>query len=415
MNDVLNIKNFNLKSFMQLLYCIIPLSLITGSFIPDLIVSLISILFLCHCIREKNFTYFKNKFFFIFILFYFIIILSSFVNNLLFENLIIFYIRFGIFVIATSYLIELDKKFINFLFFFTFFTFLILCIDSYIQYFFGINLSGNDYPGIYSNDFPRLNSFFGRKYKLGSFIIRLFPFLIFIFLINKKFNKFIIALLLLLLGVVFLSGERSSFLLLLVTFFFLFFYNKKFVIISATILFLLLNFFYFFSNYKNHKNRIIDFSTKILNLQKVEEESSSEIKFFKIVKKPYNLLNNEYKFIYSNSVLIFKDNLFIGAGPRSYEMNCKNYNSQACNTHPHQTYLQLLSETGLMGFAFIISIFFYSLFAYFKNLRNKSLISFIYLGIIINIWPITSSGSFFNNWLSVIIFFPLGFLLKNKS
>ena len=34
----------------------------------------------------------------------------------------------------------------------------------------------------------------------------------------------------------------------------------------------------------------------------------------------------------------------------------------------------------------------------------------ILTGLFINLWPIVPSGNFFNNWLSVMIFFPIGFL-----
>ena len=40
---------------------------------------------------------------------------------------------------------------------------------------------------------------------------------------------------------------------------------------------------------------------------------------------------------------------------------------------------------------------------------------FINLNIIINILPFIPSGSFFNNWMSLIIFFPLGFWLYIKE
>ena len=134
------------------------------------------------------------------------------------------------------------------LFILTFLTFLILCLDSYFQYFFGTNISGNVYPGIYRGDYPRLNSFFGKEYKLGSFIVRLLPFLIFVFLIYAKASKFILfALLLLLSGIVFLSGERSSLLLLIVIIFFLFFFFNRFYFL--VFFFSLLVLFFFLYNF----------------------------------------------------------------------------------------------------------------------------------------------------------------------
>ena len=412
MNYILNVKKNNLKFLLQFLYCLIPASLITGSFFPDLIVSLISALFLFLCFREKKFSYFNNKIFLIFFFFYLILVLSSFINNSLFDNSIIFYIRFGIFVVAASYLIEIDKKFINMLFILTFLTFLVLCLDSYFQYFFGTNISGNVYPGIYINDFPRLNSFFGKEYKLGSFIVRLLPFLIFVFLIYTRASKFILfALLLFLSGIVFLSGERSSLLLLIVMIFFLFFFfNRFYFLLSLFSLFVLFFLLYNFSSLKGYKTRVIDLTSLIYSTNNNVKETTGSL-----IKNPLSLLNEEYKSIYSNSFRIFKDNPFFGSGPKSYRVECKKYDPNACTTHPHQTYLQLLSEVGLFGFLFVLFIFFYSIFSYFKNIKSNSYVSFIYLGIIINIWPLTSSGNFFNNWLSVIIFFPLGFLLIIKE
>lgn len=412
MNYILNAKKNNLKFLIQLLYCLIPASLITGSFFPDLIVSLISALFLFLCFRERKFSYFNNKFFLFFLFFYLILILSSIANNSIFNNSIIFYIRFGIFVIAASYLIEFDKKFINMLFIFTFLTFLILCLDSYFQYFFGTNISGNLYPGMYKDDFARLNSFFGKEYKLGSFIVRLLPFLIFIFLIYVKASKSILfALVLLLSGIVFLSGERSSLLLLIVIIFFLFFFfNRFYFLLCLLSLLVLLFFLYNFSSLKGYKTRAIDLTYQIYSKNVNINDTNVSL-----IKNPLFFLNHEYKSIYSNSIKIFIDNPFFGSGPKSYRVECKKYDPEACNTHPHQTYLQLLSEVGLFGFLFVLSIFFYSIFSYFKHLKSNSYVSFIYLGIIINIWPLTSSGNFFNNWLSVIIFFPMGFLLIYKE
>ena len=42
----------------------------------------------------------------------------------------------------------------------------------------------------------------------------------------------------------------------------------------------------------------------------------------------------------------------------------------------------------------------------------------IVIGIFINLWPVVPSGSLFNNWLSILIFFSnwfFNFLGKNKT
>ena len=57
----------------------------------------------------------------------------------------------------------------------------------------------------------------------------------------------------------------------------------------------------------------------------------------------------------------------------------------------------------------------------FKKDLHDTKLSFYLLniGIIINLFPFIPSGNFFNNWLSLIMFYPLGFWLfinqENKS
>ena len=53
-------------TFSSILFSLIPFFLVTGPFLADLSISLINILFLVYCLKKKNFSYFKNKYFFIF-------------------------------------------------------------------------------------------------------------------------------------------------------------------------------------------------------------------------------------------------------------------------------------------------------------------------------------------------------------
>ena len=65
-----------------ILFSFLPLFLITGPFLSDLSISLISLLFLIYCVKQKNFSYFKNKYFYFFLVFWSYLIFNSIINNI---------------------------------------------------------------------------------------------------------------------------------------------------------------------------------------------------------------------------------------------------------------------------------------------------------------------------------------------
>ena len=102
-----------------------------------------------------------------------------------------------------------------------------------------------------------------------------------------------------------------------------------------------------------------------------------------------------------------------------------------CNTHPHNFLIQILSETGLVGFIIYIFVGLYFMLGVTNFLFGKKIIKKIYkykidfkiclifISYLVFFFPIFPSGNFFNNWLSMIIYFLMGFLLnfihKNKT
>ena len=89
-----------------------------------------------------------------------------------------------------------------------------------------------------------------------------------------------------------------------------------------------------------------------------------------------------------------------------------------CNMHPHNYYLEIMTETGIFGLVLILLIFsiiFYKTFVkkyfYKTELSNNIVITpFIFL-FIAEIFPIKSSGSFFTTGNSTYIFLLIGIMI----
>ena len=120
----------------------------------------------------------------------------------------------------------------------------------------------------------------------------------------------------------------------------------------------------------------------------------------------------------------WKINKYIGGGIKSFRYYChvrQNINKDSkfvCNMHPHNYYLEILTETGLIGFIIIAIIFFISLYlSFFKKYISKSklssnnvIIPFIFL-FFVEIFPLKSTGSFFTTGNATYIFLILAILI----
>ena len=65
---------------------------------------------------------------------------------------------------------------------------------------------------------------------------------------------------------------------------------------------------------------------------------------------------------YSSAIKMIKDKPIIGVGPKMFRKLCKHWKYStpgACTTHPHNTYIQLLAETGIIGFMPVMILFLY--------------------------------------------------------
>ena len=120
----------------------------------------------------------------------------------------------------------------------------------------------------------------------------------------------------------------------------------------------------------------------------------------------------------------WKINKYLGGGIKNFRYYChvrENIPKDSkfiCNMHPHNYYLEIMTETGLIGLLISGTLFFLILYTtlvkkYFLRSplnSNNTIIPFIFL-FVAEIFPLKSTGSFFTTGNATYLFLLIGILL----
>ena len=429
---------FSKKNILNFLFSFLPLSFIIGNLAINLnilFLIIFSFFFYGKKILILNYSFLDKVILFFFSLIIFICIVSNINTYFFFDNGIgdgfynitvikksLHFLRFLILYYVIIYLIR--ENLINFKYFFTsclFFT-VFVSIDLFYQ-----SLTGKDIFGLVSKEINRkLSGPFGDEYIAGGYLQRfsIFAFFAIFFLFNLK-NKIQLFSLYSFLFVIFLSGmilagNRMPLLLYFFSVSLIFLLEKRFR--KYFLLFFLLFFLVFSSiyklnstvknNYDNFHNRVSMMYGAVIN------------KNFKDNNVPQHF--REFGTFYNTWLM----NKYLGGGLKSFRNNCHlrpnvDRNSKfVCNMHPHNYYLEILADLGLVGLATLFVIFFVTLYKFFilkhsQILEKKNYLILPFAVVFITeIFPLKSTGSFFTTGNATFIFltlFVLIALMKKKS
>ena len=295
-------------------------------------------------------------------------------------------------------------EYLKYFFLIIFITLIIVSIDALFQFILGKNLLGG-YEYTQKKGYLRLTGIFGDKQVVGSFVLKiLFLGLTFFdFIKNDFFNKkikipLILSVILLVSSVIIFSGERASVVLLFIFISLMFllkieFLKSKLVFLLFTIFFLIL---------LTNEN----FQTRFKQIFHLDLG----------IGYNFNIKDTVWGAHYLTSIKIFQNNPIFGSGVKSFRYQCSKFevksksNDQRCSTHTHNLFLEIISETGIIGILIFITFLFY----FFKEFCffNINHIIFTKISLLINMFsfyfPVFPSGSFFSTfnasliWLSFI-------------
>ena len=420
------------NKFLLYLILIFPLALITGPFLPDLILSISSIFFLFKLYINKNLNFLNNDFLKIFAVFYIFIVFRSLASEEILFSLknSFFYFRFVLFSYLIKYLIINEKHFLKYFIFVLFGVLLLISIDAIVEYSLGSHwlFDKNSYAEFISS--YRISGLFDEEYILGGFVLVFMGVVLFYFKEFHKNNKFLKIFLFLSFFVftiaVIISGERVSFvkliiLLISVSLFTSFFINKKNQIIFFFVV--IITIFLALYSQPKLKDRIV-FHTLNLILQINSENQigndSDLINFFKNEEyKDFKItyFSSEHKDHALISIKMFNENKLFGKGIKMFRIFCskkENYiNERACTTHSHNILLTFISELGIIGLIFLLMIYFFLIKNIYKSHSNTQ--RMLLLSIFIYLLPGIPSGYFFNNFFSMILYTLVGIYLGDKK
>ena len=322
-----------------------------------------------------------------------------------------------------------------------------VCVDIILQYVFGTDLFGYKKQGAWSSG-P-----FGDE-KIATTYLKNFSFISFFYFFelikDRKYNKVIFILFVTFyLIAAFLGGNRMPMFILFTGCMLVVIFVSRLRILMSLSLILFLIFFSFIVN--NDKYFKITYSGFIgdLNITKLFKDNNDKKTIDGSVakeekdlheKKPDKmslLRNSSHNRVFWTAILIWKEQPLTGLGFKSYRLKCveflakdiinKNNNNEpqkiTCANHAHNYYLEILAESGIIGLSlflilFIIlikkSIIFFKKTLLSSNQNNFFVIPLIII-LILEIWPVQSTGSFFTTWGATFFWLNIGLLITNVN
>ena len=397
------------QSLKNIIPFLLPFAIPFSRSVADIFIVLIAILFLCKSYFEGEWNWIKEgwfKFSLIFFLYCILINTPLSIDSFTSFQYSIFFLRWPIFALALGYWILNDIKSLKNFLGVTFFVCLFLIFDTWYQYFMGVDIFGLE-----KHNPTRLTGPFSGPH-IGMWLTKLIILPIFLFTIIKEYknflkNKFSPLIFFIFFAVflftIFITGERMAFLMTILSIFTVLFG----LILSKNISVLKMLYFLFFIS-------IAIYLFSFIDPQQTQRGIYSSIKMIT------NWSNNGYTIVWKSAYDVWLANPWFGAGLHKYREACEllgiygtfeNPIAGGVCFHPHNISMQLLSETGIVGFILFFTMVISLSIRLLKTsfIKKDWLLYFLILNVLIACFlPIQSNTDFFSNKYSSLVWLLVG-------
>ncbi len=408
-----------------------PLFYVLGNAVINFSIILSIVLSTILIFKKKKFFLYREKFFILGIIFCILVVISSIINN---ENSQIdkslLYLRYPFFSLSIIFFyLHFSQKKIIFFYKFNFILIVILIFDYIFQIFnkknfFGFEARCFEVPKLIQEHnlhhmkvtCDRYGGMFNDELIMGMYLLIFGILILNIFLYFKNKVNFIF-LINIFIGILILkSGEKTNFLSFAIFIFFLsFYFIRKFsfrkILISVVVL--IISTTILFKYDKSIQIRYVNFYIENLKPQPGKNIG-------------YQIYSSPWFLHYRAATEIYKDNLIFGSGIKSFRKVCKNYeyvmtdrelrerDYRVCSTHPHNMYIEVLSETGTISFIILNFLIIYSL--YIALVRKKNFVNYLIFCLLLSfLFPFKPTGSFYSTITASLFWYLISLPIAFKS
>jgi len=381
------------------LITLVPIAIAAGRGAADVAFTTAAVLFVIdQAVIEKNFKPFKEKWFMASMVFWVYLLIRNVFSDNIMSSMVhaLPFIRYPLFALAFQKTLS-EIKWQKRIFLVTTATVIFLALDSYFQFFIGIDVLGKhkiDYRLTGPLSKPVIGSV------IATLCIPLVAYLAHDLTFIKRRVWLSIAIIALIWSIIFFTGERAPFLRM-----------------SAGIG--LLTLLAIKTDLK--KLGLLLVAAVIIPVALYQAFDSKDIiqrQFSSTIDTIQNFKQSVYGKLWISGTKIGIENPVFGTGLKHYQSYCQqNSVTDFCGDHPHNIYIELFTESGIVGLVLFLTMFYFIGATYYPlpDFAKNPVLTGVLIGILFTIFPFLSSMGFFQNSYAVPLWFMLGWGLSLKA